>query len=153
MTKTYEREFVWKDGLYDDIIDSCRNVSGLFKATETTVRREIMFYLEEFENENRLFPVVNEYGIDPARPYDGLFLRTGKSFKYTINYTKKICYSFEDTLIRSQQRAVLEKYDPLPILMGFGRELSPGPWLGDIVGVSNDIVDGIEVLREILIDW
>ena len=135
------------------IIDSCRNVSGLFKATETTVRREIMFYLEEFENENRLFPMVNEYGINPARPYDGLFFRTGKSFKYTINYTKKFCYSFEDTLIRSRKGAVLEKHDPLPILMGFGKQLDPDPWPGDLIGVSDTVDDGIKVLREILIDW
>ena len=37
--------------------------------------------------------------------------------------------------------------DPLLILLGCGRSCNPGPWIGDIVGVSIEIPEGYALLK------
>jgi len=137
--------------LYDTICESYKDVAGLFKASEKEVRQEIGIYLEELKE--GYLSAVNEYGIDVNDPYKGLFLREGKTFKYTINHTKKEAYSLDETKMYYQNGKRCKSVDPLPVLMGYGRSLDPGIWLGDIIGVDDVLPDGYTLLTEIRLDW
>ena len=136
---------------FDTICESYKNVGGLFKAAEEEVRQEIGFYLEDIKSADPM--MNNEYGIDIENPFDGLFMREGSDFKYTINHTKKVCYSFEKTKILYRDNTESEYTDPIPILMAYGRVTDTGIWVGDIIGVSNEMPEGYELLKEIHLDW
>lgn len=138
--------------LFDNIYETYRNVSGLFKSTEEPVRDEIAFYL----NVVRLDPPnsPNVYGVDINDPYRGLFLRNGRSFKYIINRTKKVCYSHKETKIILSDYSELDHADPLPVLMAYGgRRCAIGEWLGDVIDVCDTLPEDCELLTEIHIDW
>ncbi len=47
-------------------------------------------------------------------------------FEYTINYTKKVCFSFNKTKILYLDGSESDYADPLPILIGYGR-MKPEP--------------------------
>lgn len=144
-------ELGYEGDIFDTVIESYRNVSGLFKAAEEMAREEIGYHFKEVRDGN--INDHNEYGINEKAPFEGLFQRECKKFKYTINYTKKICYSFEYTKILHMNGEENSYADPLPILVGYGRTMVPGPWLGDIVGVSDEIDDSIKILESIILDW
>ena len=40
----------------------------------------------------------NEYGIDFEKPFQGLFIKQTNRYKYTVNHTKKVYYSLEETV-------------------------------------------------------
>lgn len=127
------------------------NVSGLYIAAETEVRAEITLFLRD---QNGPAPDMNnEYGIDIANPYEGLFTRAGRDFKYTINRTRRSCYSFENTRIIHQDGSEWVNADPLPMLMICGKNSGIGPWVGDIIDVADEMPDGCELLSEIQLDW
>lgn len=128
-----------------------RNVSCLFKAAEEEVRKGIEFYLEAWNRNDDSVP--NGYGIDAKDPYRGLFLREGKTFRYTLNHTKKLGYSLTETKILFQNGTQSNSLDPLPLLLGYGRCAHPGPWLGDIVGVADALPPDYRLLPEIVLDW
>lgn len=136
---------------FDTVCESYKNVSGLFKAAETEVRQEIGFYLEDIRS-NEPF-LNNEYGIDIEKPFDGLFLREGQSFKYVINQTRKVCYSCGLTKILYQNNTENDYADPLPILMAYGRVTDTGIWVGDVIGVADEIPEGYELLESVRLDW
>lgn len=73
-------ELGYDGDMFDTVCESYKNVSGLYKTAEKMVREEIGYFLEEIACGNR--HERNEYGIDPEKPFDGLFLREGKDFKY-----------------------------------------------------------------------
>lgn len=138
--------------LFDNVYETYRNVSGLFKSAEKSVRDEIAFYLNDMKSDTPISP--NVYSVDINDPYRGLFLRNGKSFKYIINHTKKICYSHEGTKILLSDNSELDHADPLPVLMAYGgRRCDVGEWLGDIIDVSDTLPEGCKLLTEIHIDW
>ena len=130
---------------------SYRNVSGLFKASEEWVRKGIEYYLDAWNR--RDFSVSNDYGIDVQDPYSGLFLREGKTFRYTLNHTKKLGYSLTETKILFQNGTQSNSLDPLPLLLGCGRTADPGPWLGDIIGAADTLPPDYRLLPEITLDW
>ena len=136
---------------FDTVCESYKNVSGLFKAAEKEVRQEIGFYLEDLKSADPM--MYNEYGIDIDKPFDGLFLRDGRDFLYTVNHTKKVCYSFEKTKILYQDNTESDYADPLPVLMAYGRVTDTGLWVGDIIGVSDEIPEGYSLLDCIELDW
>lgn len=103
----------------DLILDTYRNIYCLFKEAEEDVCEEICYYIEEYLELGRL-EHYNEYGIDIEHPYEGLFLKTGCRYKYTINHTKKVYYSLNETKILFQGNTENDFSDPLPILMGYG---------------------------------
>ena len=112
----------------------------------------IGYYLMELRDGR--FEHYNEYGIDPANPFNGLFLRAGKTFKYTLNHTKRVGYSLDETIIRYQCGLEAEYSDPLPVLLGCGEHTpEPGPWLGDIVDAADELPLGYDLLKEIYLDW
>lgn len=115
---------------FDTVCESYKNVSGLFRAAEMEVRQEIGFYLEDIKSNDPF--LNNEYGIDIEKPFDGLFLREGQNFKYIINHTRKVCYSFEHTKILYQDNTESDYADPLPILMAYGRVTDIGIWVCDV---------------------
>ncbi|MBR2562198.1 MAG: hypothetical protein IKE31_08630 [Eubacterium sp.] len=139
------------EDMYEMIWESYKDVAGLFKAAEDDVREEIRIYLERLKEGDS--SAVNEYGIDIDDPYKGLFLRAGKTFKYTINHTKKVAYSLDKTKILYQNGEMCKSVDPLPILMGYGRSLKPGVWLGDIISVDDILPEGYTLIPEIHLDW
>lgn len=96
-----------------------------FLSSRKNVRDEIGFYF--FTLEDGAFDQPNVYGIDVNDPYKGLFLRDGKSFKYIINRTKRVCYSLDETQILDENGRERKLIDPLPSLMGYGKYGEPGP--------------------------
>ena len=137
--------------LYDMIFGKYRNVSGLFKCAEAGVRDEIGFYLNGVaDGDNSL---DNEYGIDVNDPFKGLFFRDGKDFKYTVNHTKKIFYSSEETKFIMTNHPEYDFLDPLPLLLCYGRSATPGIWLGDIIGVSDSMPSDYTLQTEIVLEW
>ena len=135
----------------DTVYELYKNISGLFKASEKEVRQEIELYLEDLKSAD---PMINNwYGIDIDKPFDGLFLREGQDFLYTVNHTKKVCYSFETTKILYQDNSESDYADPLPILMAYGRATDTGLWVGDVIGVSDEMPEGYSLLDRIKLDW
>lgn len=145
-------EFGHPGDVFDMIYESYRNVSCLFKEAEKDVREEIGYYLEDYKKTGRL-EHYNEYGIDPEHPYDGLFLKNARRYKYTINRTKKVYYSLDETDILFQDHTKNDFSDPLPILMGYGRVTEPGEWLGDIIDVSDSRPERYSLLEKLYVDW
>ena len=111
---------------------------------------EINYYLEDFKTYGKL-DCFNEYGVDLTNPFEGLFVKRGKRYKYTINHTKKVYYSLDETAVLYPDHTSSDFLDPLPILMGYGRVTDPGEWIGDIIGVSDQRPDGYEPLLELQI--
>lgn len=145
-------DFGYPGDAYDMIWESYKNVSGLFKEAEEEVRKEIGYYIEDYK-ETGVLDCVNEYGIDLDSPYEGLFLISGRRYRYTINYTKKIYYSLDETDILFLDNTKNDFADPLPILMGYGRVTDLGEWLGDVIGVSDERPEGYSLIKEIYVDW
>lgn len=136
---------------FDTVYETYKNVSGLFMSAEPEVRKEIEFYIDDLKSGASL--MCNEYEIDFKEPFKGLFLRKGRSFRYTINHTKKIYYSFEKAKILYLDHTESDYADPLPLLMGYGRSTDDGAWLGDIIGVADEIPMGYELLERVYLDW
>ncbi|MCD8383804.1 MAG: hypothetical protein LUC39_02435 [Clostridiales bacterium] len=142
-----------KPGSISDLIDEkYRNVSCLFRDAEKEVRKEISFYIESMRSGEAPL-TVNEYGVNLERPFENLFSKKGRTFQYTINCTKGVCYSFNDTQILHLNHTHNDYADPLPLLMSYGRTSSGGQWLGDIVAVADDIPDNVLLLDRIYLDW
>lgn len=145
-------ELGYPGDIFNTMCDSYRNVSCLFAGAEEMVREDIGYFLLELRDGR--FEPYNEYGIDPANPFDGLFLREGKTFKYTLNHTKRVGYSLDETIIRYQCGLEAEYSDPLPVLLGCGDHTpEPGPWLGDIIDAANELPAGYDLLKEVYLDW
>lgn len=145
-------EYGYPGSINDLVCDTYKNVSPLFKDAEEEVRQEIescIMHPEDCMSEH----IKESYGFDSNHPYRGMFLREGQYFKYIINYTKKLYYTFDRTQIRYQNKELDIHFDPLPQLLGFGNYMGHGRWLGDIIGVSNDVPDGLTLIDEILLDW
>lgn len=136
---------------WDMVLDTYRNVSGLFRESEEEVRPEIDLYLEDLMNHWKY--AHNEYGIDINDPFKGLFAMTGQRRRYVLNRTRQICYSLEETKILYLDHTECDFADPITILLGFGRSCNPGPWVGDVIGVSEEIPEGYSLLQEIYLDW
>ena len=144
-------EFCCSGYIFDTVFESYINVSSLYKASEENVRKEIENYLFEIAHGNN--NEINEYGVNPLNPFNGLFQRDGINSKYIINFTKKICYSFDETKMLFQDGTECDYVDPLPFFMGYGEGLVPGEWLGDIIGVSDVIQDNITIIESITLPW
>lgn len=141
---------------YDTVVETYRNVSGLFREAETGVRKYIQYYLDDLHNYNsgeRAELPVNEYGINSVRPFDGLFTKEGTTFPYIINYTKKVYYSFAHTHILFQDHSESINHDPLPLLLEYGRRVNFGVWVGNRIGVSDTIDPEYTLIKEIVLDW
>ena len=148
----HAEEMGYPGNIFDTMCESYRNASCLFTGAKESVREGIGYYLMELRDGR--FEHYNEYGIDPANPFNGLFLRAGKTFKYTLNHTKRVGYSLDETIIRYQCGLEAEYSDPLPVLLGCGEHTpEPGPWLGDIVDAADELPLGYDLLKEIYLDW
>lgn len=143
-------EFGYPGDAFDMICETYKNVSGLFKEAEENVREEINYYLEDFKTYGKL-DCFNEYGVDLTNPFEGLFVKRGKKYKYIINHTKKVYYSLDETAVLYPDHTRSDFLDPLPILMGYGRVTDPGEWIGDIIGVSDQRPKEYELLTELRI--
>lgn len=148
--RCHSEEVGYPGSLCDTVFDTYINVSSLYKASEEVVRSRIEYFLEDIAI--GIDDGINKYGVNLQNPFEGFFEREGADFKYIINYDKKICYSFDETKILFQDGTDAFYADPLPGLLGYGRVMKPGEWLGDIIGVSNEIQDNIIVLDSIMLD-
>jgi hypothetical protein len=128
-----------------------KNVSCKFEAARNDVTEEISIFMERIRRGEK--DLVNEYGVDINNPFVGMFGRKGKSYKYTINYSKGVAYCLDTTKIITLDDSVIDNIDPLPVLLGCGRTMQPGEWLGDSVGVSDSLDTGITLLDKIRILW
>lgn len=119
-------------GVYDYYIEEYKCLSGLFKAAEEEVRKEIGIILRD-----PIHYSPNQYGIDLSDPYKGLFNRELAFFRYVINRDRKEYYDTK----RTRWQVSGNRVDPLPLLMAYGRmtgqEENPGLWLGDFIDVSD----------------
>lgn len=115
-------EFGYPGDAFDMICETYKNVSGLFKEAK-----------------------------EETNPFEGLFVKRGKKYKYTINHTKKVYYSLDETAVLYSDHTRSDFLDPLPILMGYGRVTDPGEWIGDIIGVSDQRPKEYELLTELRI--
>lgn len=132
---------------FDTVFETYKNISCLFSGSEKNVRKEIGFYIHEVEiGETSAF---NEYGVDIIDPYKGLFAKNGRDYKYTLNHTKRLYYSLGDSLIIGCDD---KNIDPLPYLLRHGYD-GIGEWVGDIVGVSDDVPEGYMLLKTITVDY
>ena len=138
-------------GYFDHICENYRNVSCLFKDAEAEVREEIRCYLEDLRSGHPCAS-VNEYGIDLAAPFDGLFRIAGRTFRYIINHSKKVYYSFAITQVLYEDGSLCDYADPLSRLMAYGRSVASGTWLGDVIGVSDEMPDGYTPLSQIYLE-
>lgn len=136
---------------FDTICEVYKNISSLFKAAEANVREEIDFYFQDIER--GIYIDRNEYGIDVNDPFKDFFLREGKDFCYVINHTKKLYFSLEGTKILHKDNTESHCFNPLSILMSYGRTADDGEWLGDLIGVSDEIPKGYRFLSEVYLDW
>ena len=128
-------------------------MSCQFKGTENEVISEINMFLGDRLHPST-FEYVNEYCVDPGDPFNGLFFRSGKPFRYIINETRKTCYSLDTTLFYGDNDMVYNDSDPLPLLMRFGRVSDPGLWLGDIILVADRIDEKkYTLLDRMRLDW
>ena len=130
-----ERQAWGEPGVDADYVwEKYRCVSGLFRAAEEEVRREIdwMVQNDDFAGDR--------YGVDPRAPYAGLFLRETVLCRYTINLTKKEFYNTEKTRVLYRDAAGAPvRINPLSLLMafpGFPEDACTGLWLGDAIAVS-----------------
>lgn len=130
------------------ICETYRNVSCLFKEAEKCVRKEIEYDLAGYYETGKL-ERYNEYGIDFKNPYEGMFLKTGQRFEFTMNHSKRIYYSLKETTIYQDNHSYHDCIDPLPMLMGYGKIRESGEWLGDVIGVSNQRPDGYSLIEKI----
>lgn len=149
--KAHCDEIGYERDIFGTVCETYKNVSGFFKSTEECVKKEIGYHLAELKRGN--VDDTNEYGIDLLNFFEGLFQREGKDFRYIINRTKKICYSFQETRILYMNGEESDFADPLPILLGYGKYYEPGEWLGDVIDVADELPDGIKVLDSITLDW
>ena len=145
-----------RGGMSDTVYEAYKNVSCLFKAAEERVRENIQDDLdwmkESSENE-----IINEYGIDFNDPFAGMFQREGAEFRFTVNTTKRVAYSFETTKIFYSDGKMdinmddgLPYFDPLPDLLGYGRNHpEPGEWIGDIIEFTDELPEGVSLLDSI----
>lgn len=115
-------KFGYPGDAFDMICETYKNVSGLFKEAE-----------------------------EETNPFEGLFVKRGKKYKYTINHTKKVYYSLDETAVLYSDHTRSDFLDPLPILMGYGRVTDPGEWIEDIIGVSDQRPKEYELLTELRI--
>ena len=107
-----EPSFQWRTiYIYDWIVDNYKEVSVQFKEAEKVCRDEIKFIIEA-EGQ-----ITNWYRVDINDPFRGLFTRDPKSFRYTVNETKK---EFYDLTARSRSNLDDFHDDPLPFLMAYG---------------------------------
>ena len=143
-------EFINMLGKLDVMSAGYKNVSGLFKEAKENVMEEIGYYLDSYKNGGSK---DNEYGIDVNKPFDGLFTKTGKRYKYLLNHSKKVFYSFGETDLIDNRNGEILDWDasPLPSLMSYGSFGGCGEWLRDIIGVSDERPNDYKLLNSILI--
>jgi hypothetical protein len=134
------------------ICESYRNISCFFKEAEKNVREEIGYYLNEYKKIGKL-DHYNENGINLEKPYEGLFLKHGRRYQFTINHSKKVYYTLDETDILFQDHTRNVFSDSLPILMGYGKVAERGEWLGDVIGVSDKRPEGYSLIKEMYVDW
>lgn len=142
-------DFGYPHDVFDTICESYKNVSGLFKEAENKVRNEIKYYIEDVKS--GIQETFNEYGIDINNPYNGLFLKTCRRYKYIINHSKKTYYSLEETNIVWKDGCRTLEVDPLPELLGYGRMLDCGEWVGDIIGVDDQVPKDYTLIDKIVL--
>ena len=109
-----EPAFQWRTYyIHDWIVDNYKEVSVQFKEAEKECRTEIGFLIKDKGKG------TNWYHIDlnDPYPYRGLFTRDPKSFRYTVNETKK---EFYDLTARSRSNLDDCHDDPLTFLMAYG---------------------------------
>lgn len=150
----------------DTVFETYDNISGWFSSAKKDVRREIEYYLKDLDSGEK--NAFNEYSVDPADPYKDLFFRQGKDYRYTVNHTRKIYYSPDDIRIildrpvsvydpktgkiSKPKRWLKPKIDPIPYLMRHGY-YGIGDWVGDIIGVSDEIPEGYKPIERLRIDY
>lgn len=129
----------WGEAGYDAdyVVDEYKCISGLYKAAEAEVRHEIEIMIESGDFSS------NYYRVDPENPYEGLFFKSPKYFRYTVNHIRNEFFDLEKTkLTYTDKDGVLTaRINPLPILMAFGSsayDSYSGLWLGDPIEVTDD---------------
>ena len=149
LRRLFEQRKAWgENGNEYDYAEECfKNISGLYKAAETVVREEIdgMIELKDFS--------FNIYHVDPSVPYEHLFVREPRFFRFTVNHTKCEFYDIEKTKLTYKNKSEVPtiRIDPLPILLAYpGRgDKCTGLWLGDSIEVTDTAPHGYMDMSEV----
>lgn len=120
------------------IMCAYRNVSALFREAEIHVRPDIARMVDNNDFSD------NEYGVDPADPWKGLFARSGRPYRFAVNRSKR------EFLASERERQGVECRDScwhscLPVLFACGgtvNEPYAGHWIGDRLSLSDEPPDG-----------
>ncbi len=138
LRRLFAERQTWGEAGYDAgyVFETYRCVSGLYKAAEEEVRQEIEYMLNTSDFS------YNPYGVKEEAPFEGLFLRDVRFFRYTINHSKKEFFDIENTRLtyRDEGGNLTTRINPLPLLMAFPGSESDrctGLWLGDQIEVSD----------------
>lgn len=129
----------WNEPGYDHdyVTETYRCISGIFKASEKEVRPEIEWMIQHND-----FERGNYYRAKQETPFEGLFARDSRFFRFTINHTKHEFFDVENTkLTYLDDDGVLSiRVNPLPLLMAFPGENDKctGLWLGDEIEVTDN---------------
>ncbi len=130
---------VWGQAGYDAdyVFETYKCISGLFKAAEKDVRYDIdcMVKSNDFS--------YNPYGVKKEAPFEGLFLRESRFFRYTVNHSKKEFFDIENTRLTytDWEGNLTTRVNPFPLLMAFSgseNDKCTGLWLGDEIEVSDE---------------
>lgn len=129
----------WGEPGYDAdyVVETYRDISGLFRDAEKKVREEIRIMIDADDFE------CNYYHVDKESPFDGLFGRLPAYYRYVYNHTKKEFYDLTRTRMTYTDRDgnYTDRIDPLPLLLAFGRSAGDectGLWIGDNVEPGDD---------------
>ena len=141
---------------YDTVIETYWNRTAQFKAAENELRPKIedtLAWIKSCGKDWSTDSFFHEYRIAPSRPFNALFWKEGRKFRYIINHTKRVYYDLSRTVIRYKDGTECDWADPLPILMAYGRIGGSGSWLGNTIGVGNEVDESYCLLKEIYLDW
>jgi len=81
--------------------------------------------------------------IKRKRGYVRLFKLEGKIFRYTLNHTKEEAFLTGDSAVVYANGVAVEDEDPIASLLSYDGISEPGSWVGDSIGVSDELPEAI----------
>lgn len=125
LSQLHKERMLWDEPGFemDYIFETYRCVSGLFVKAKEEVLMETGYKFED-----------GTYNSDLEVPFEDLFTRDSKFFRFTINHTKREYFDTEQTIVDGDFN-----FNPLPLLMSYSRSKDVGSWIGDTIEVADTL--------------